>query len=159
MKSHQPSQMTVLTMREKTQRAVAPMIIPPDGGWGWVIVMTGFMASSIMDGISYCFFLYRDPMVHDLEIDPSDISFLSALFTGFYFIGGKNSSFNVGLMFSLVLSSSLKLNKQNSISKCSLFNARIKISCITTSQLSCFSEVEITSAKINSIFHTSSVIS
>lgn len=101
MKSHQPSQMTVLTMREKTHRAVAPMIIPPDGGWGWVIVMTGFMASSIMDGISYCFFLYRDPMVHDLEIEPSDISFLSALFTGFYFIGGKNSSFNVYLQFVL----------------------------------------------------------
>lgn len=108
MKSHQPSQVTVLTMREKTHRAVAPMIIPPDGGWGWVIVVTGFVASSIMDGISYCFFLYRGPMATDLEIEPSDISFLSALFTGFYFIGGKNS---LMCIFSLALRSWLKLLK------------------------------------------------
>lgn len=81
--------MTILTQKYGEGHTFAPMIVPPDGGWGWVIVLIGVLACAIIDGISYCFFLYRDPMAEELNIDKGDISFLSAIFTGFYFIGGK----------------------------------------------------------------------
>ncbi|XP_054272430.1 monocarboxylate transporter 14-like isoform X2 [Macrosteles quadrilineatus] len=68
-------------------RAMAPMIVPPDGGWGWVIVLVGLVGSCCVDGCVYSFFLFREPISKDLKIPQSDISYLSSLNTGFYFVG------------------------------------------------------------------------
>ncbi|XP_046671251.1 uncharacterized protein LOC124361250 [Homalodisca vitripennis] len=88
MTSRAVSQITILTQKGVANNTLAPLIVPPDGGWGWIIVFVGFFSYIVVDGVSFCFYLYRDPMVHDLGILPGDISFLSALFTGFYFFGG-----------------------------------------------------------------------
>ena len=37
--------------------------VPPDGGWGWVVVMAGFLCNMVLDGIGYSFGILLTPLM------------------------------------------------------------------------------------------------
>ena len=37
--------------------------VPPDGGWGWVVVIAGFLCNMVLDGIGYSFGILLNPLM------------------------------------------------------------------------------------------------
>lgn len=65
---------------------------PPDGGWGWVIVIASFMNQLILDGIVFAFGAF---MLHYKEYFHSSAAATSALMSlllGCYMLSGENVS-------------------------------------------------------------------
>ncbi|CAD6215459.1 GSCOCG00011200001-RA-CDS [Cotesia congregata] len=64
------------------------MVVPPDGGWGWVIVAASFMCNVIVDGIIFSFGTFLDPIAQEFKVNKSRVAFASSLQTGFYLMAG-----------------------------------------------------------------------
>ena len=64
-------------------------MVPPDGGWGWVVVAAAFICILIMDGISTSFGILVPVFRDEFNASVSQISLVNSLFTGIYFIFGK----------------------------------------------------------------------
>ena len=61
----------------------------PDGGWGWVVVMAGFLVHFILDGIGNTFGIFLDPLVEDFQSDTATVVWASSLGCGVSFLAGK----------------------------------------------------------------------
>ena len=48
--------------------------LPPDGGWGWVVVAASFFCLCVLDGISYTFGMFLVPLMEDMECGRSGVS-------------------------------------------------------------------------------------
>jgi len=48
--------------------------LPPDGGWGWVVVAASFLCLSVLDGISYTFGMFLAPLMKDMECGRGGVS-------------------------------------------------------------------------------------
>ncbi|XP_063991262.1 monocarboxylate transporter 14 [Diachasmimorpha longicaudata] len=64
------------------------MIVPPDGGWGWVIVAASFMCNLIVDGIIFSFGVFLPHISRDLNISEPSVALVGSLQTGFYLMAG-----------------------------------------------------------------------
>ncbi|KAK6110160.1 Major Facilitator Superfamily protein [Brugia pahangi] len=68
-------------------------ISPPDGGYGWVIVLASFFANVIVDGIIYSI---GETLVEiweqDFRTTSMQASIVQSLLTGFYFLAGPMAS-------------------------------------------------------------------
>ncbi|VIO86427.1 Uncharacterized protein BM_BM5077 [Brugia malayi] len=68
-------------------------ISPPDGGYGWVIVLASFFANVIVDGIIYSI---GETLVEiweqDFRTTAMQASIVQSLLTGFYFLAGPMAS-------------------------------------------------------------------
>ena len=71
--------------RHKTQ--VPPAA--PDGGWGWVVVLAGFLIHFILDGIHNTFGIFKDPLVKHFDSDSATVVWASSLGCGVSFLAGK----------------------------------------------------------------------
>ena len=49
----------------------------PDGGWGWVVVLSSFILNCVLDGICNSFGIIMDPLVKDLSLDPVSVVFIT----------------------------------------------------------------------------------
>ena len=38
----------------------------PDGGWGWVVVLSSFMCLCVLDGAAYTFGVFIDPLIEEM---------------------------------------------------------------------------------------------
>lgn len=72
------------------------MVVPPDGGWGWVIVAASFMCNVIVDGIIFSFGTFLDPIAQEFKVSKSRVAFASSLQTGFYLMAGKSFFYFMG---------------------------------------------------------------
>lgn len=61
---------------------------PPDGGWGWMVVLASFMCNLILDGIAYTFGILLKPLVQDFDSDAGTISWVGSLLCGVYMLSG-----------------------------------------------------------------------
>lgn len=62
---------------------------PPDGGWGWVVVVASFFSNLIVDGVLYTFgVLYVELLVSFPEAGKAKIALIGSLLGGIYLIGG-----------------------------------------------------------------------
>lgn len=68
---------------------VAYMIVPPDGGWGWVIIFVTFLGCVILDGVSFSFSSFRKPIADSLSISSTEVAMLNSIFIGIYFVACK----------------------------------------------------------------------
>lgn len=72
--------------------ATATVIVPPDGGWGWVIVAASFMSNMIVDGIVFCI----GPIIEEIQISfgasKAKVALISSLLSGFYLMAGPFAS-------------------------------------------------------------------
>jgi len=75
---------------------VDEIVIAPDGGWGWVIVIASFFSNMVVDGTVFSFGVLVDP-IKDASggtISISTIAWVGSLATGFYFLAGTTLYFN-----------------------------------------------------------------
>ncbi|CRK86208.1 CLUMA_CG000154, isoform B [Clunio marinus] len=62
---------------------------PPDGGYGWVIVIASFLCNMIVDGIAYTFGVFLDNIVKDFkENGPGKVALVGSLLSGMYLTAG-----------------------------------------------------------------------
>ncbi|XP_034253113.1 uncharacterized protein LOC117652365 isoform X2 [Thrips palmi] len=70
------------------------MVVPPDGGWGWVVVAASFMCNMVVDGIIFTFGLLQANLVKEWSSVPgatvteSEVALVGSLQTGFYLMAG-----------------------------------------------------------------------
>jgi len=62
--------------------------VPPDGGWGWVVVIASFTCNLILDGIAYTFGVLLNPLVKDFDSDSATVSWVGSLLCGTYMLSG-----------------------------------------------------------------------
>ncbi len=58
--------------------------IPPDGGWGWVIVMSSFLCNLIVDGIAYTFGVFMPEFVRYFDEGKGTVAWVGSLLAGVY---------------------------------------------------------------------------
>nr|KAG5700447.1 hypothetical protein BaRGS_010360 [Batillaria attramentaria] len=78
---------------EGTLEVVLPS--PPDGGWGWVIVVASLMANIIVDGITYTFGIFLPKFQQAFQQPKRTIALAGSLQVGTYLCVG----FGFGMMY------------------------------------------------------------
>ncbi|KAL7294650.1 hypothetical protein TKK_0011953 [Trichogramma kaykai] len=68
--------------------AYVEMIVPPDGGWGWVIVAASFMCNLVVDGIMFSYGVFFDHIKQHYNATSAQVSLAGSLQTGFYLMAG-----------------------------------------------------------------------
>ncbi|CAH1176842.1 unnamed protein product [Phaedon cochleariae] len=64
------------------------VVIPPDGGWGWVVVAVAFVCNFIIDGTTYTFGIFLTDISKTFEVHPTKVALVSSLLSGFYYFAG-----------------------------------------------------------------------
>lgn len=64
------------------------IVIPPDGGWGWVVVVVSFLFNFVADGIMYTFGLFLIDISKSFEATETKVSLANSLMSGFYYLLG-----------------------------------------------------------------------
>ena len=65
-------------------------IIPPNGGWGWVVVASAFYINVVIDGIQLTFGVFIDDISENLHLDVPQVAFANSLMFGMHLIMGKS---------------------------------------------------------------------
>ena len=64
----------------------------PDGGWGWVVVLAGFIVHFLLDGINYTFGIMLGPIVEDFGSEPETVVWAGSLLIGVNMLSGQDHS-------------------------------------------------------------------
>ncbi|XP_014487210.1 PREDICTED: monocarboxylate transporter 12-like [Dinoponera quadriceps] len=64
------------------------MVVPPDGGWGWVIVAASFMCNLFVDGIIFSFGVFLNDIANAFAVSKARVALVGSLQTGFYLMAG-----------------------------------------------------------------------
>uniref|UniRef100_A0A1B6DPH3 Major facilitator superfamily (MFS) profile domain-containing protein n=1 Tax=Clastoptera arizonana TaxID=38151 RepID=A0A1B6DPH3_9HEMI len=70
------------------QTVTTYVTVPPDGGWGWVIVAASFCCNFFVDGIVYTSGVFLDHIAKEFNQEPASVAFVGSLLSGFYLIAG-----------------------------------------------------------------------
>ncbi|XP_050296716.1 monocarboxylate transporter 12-B-like isoform X2 [Anthonomus grandis grandis] len=68
------------------------VVVPPDGGWGWVIVFASFMCNLIVDGIIFSFATFLRGIADEFGVTKPEVSIVGSLMSGFYLMVGPFAS-------------------------------------------------------------------
>jgi MFS transporter, MCT family, solute carrier family 16 (monocarboxylic acid transporters), member 14 len=66
----------------------ASVIIPPDGGWGWLVMMASFSCNVIVDGIIFSAGSILIPIQTSFGASKAETAFVTSLLSGFYLMAG-----------------------------------------------------------------------
>ncbi|GFU07310.1 monocarboxylate transporter 14 [Nephila pilipes] len=69
------------------------MPLPPDGGWGWVVVFAAFMINFIADGISFSFGVLFIDFVHYFGASKAKTSWVGSIFLSMPLLAGPVASY------------------------------------------------------------------
>lgn len=67
----------------------ASLVQPPDGGWGWAVVLGSFFCNAIVDGIIFSYGLLLPELSKDLGVSKGRLAWVGSLLAGFYLIAGN----------------------------------------------------------------------
>ena len=67
------------------------MPTPPDGGWGWMVVLSSFMLQAIRGGIVSSFGVFLIAFIEQFDAGRSDVGSISSLMVGLSFCCGTYS--------------------------------------------------------------------
>ncbi|RZB40360.1 monocarboxylate transporter 3, partial [Asbolus verrucosus] len=56
--------------------------VPPDGGWGWVVVMAAFLCNFIADGSIYTFGIFLQDISKSFDVPPTTVAVGNSLMAG-----------------------------------------------------------------------------
>jgi len=69
--------------------SVSPYIpLPPDGGYGWVIVLASFMNHVIVDGFAFTFGVFMDDFTEYFGAGKAKTAVVGSLMAGCYLLSG-----------------------------------------------------------------------
>jgi len=81
------------------------IVTPPDGGWGWVIVLASFMNQFILDGICYAFGSFMLEYANYFGSSAATTSALMSTLVGCYMLSGTvDAMLNIKVQLFAVLS-------------------------------------------------------
>lgn len=61
---------------------------PPDGGWGWVVVLSSFAISMLVDGVCFSFGIFFDEFRHEFGGTKAETSWIGSVLNGTYLAVG-----------------------------------------------------------------------
>jgi hypothetical protein len=64
-------------------------VVPPDGGWGWVIVGASFFCNLVVDGIIFAFGMFLRDIAGTFGESKAKVSIIGSLLAGFYLMVGE----------------------------------------------------------------------
>lgn len=70
----------------------AEVVVPPDGGWGWVVVVASFMCNMIVDGFIFSFGAFLPEIAATFNVSKAHVTLVGSLMSGFYLIAGPFAS-------------------------------------------------------------------
>lgn len=65
------------------------VVIPPDGGWGWLVVAAAFTSFLVTEGIVYSFGVFLKNIADDLGCTRSQVSIIGAVKSSSVCFSGK----------------------------------------------------------------------
>lgn len=65
---------------------------PPDGGYGWVIVLVSFVCNLVVDGIAYSFGIILQRLAEDFDETVGKVAWAGSLLNGVYLLTGPVAS-------------------------------------------------------------------
>ncbi|RZF46933.1 hypothetical protein LSTR_LSTR011764 [Laodelphax striatellus] len=77
---------------EEEQGVTALVAVPPDGGWGWVVVFASFFCNALVDGLVFSFGAFLSQIPESLNESKAAVSLIGSLLSGFYLIAGPVAS-------------------------------------------------------------------
>ncbi|CAH1972935.1 unnamed protein product [Acanthoscelides obtectus] len=72
--------------------STAEIVVPPDGGWGWVVVLASFMINLVVDGIIFSFSAFLGEIAAEFGAGKAEVTLVGSLMSGFYLITGPFAS-------------------------------------------------------------------
>merc|ERR1719264_2454688 len=85
-----PLESNTMLQRNQTRSDGTP--VPPDGGWGWVVVMAGFLCNMVLDGIGYSFGILLKPLMEHYGAGKGLMSLVGSILTGVILLTGPLAS-------------------------------------------------------------------
>jgi len=64
--------------------------LPPDGGWGWVVVAAAFISNLIVGGVCYMFGIIMPELLHYFQAGKGKTAFVGSVVPGTMSIVGKS---------------------------------------------------------------------
>ena len=61
---------------------------PPDGGWGWMVVLGSFVLHTIRGGLANSFGVFLVAFIEQFDAGRGDVGWISSLMTGMIFFSG-----------------------------------------------------------------------
>lgn len=65
------------------------IVVPPDGGWGWVIVVAAFLSNMIADGITFTFGIFLEELSNAFNVTIGTVTLIGSVMNFFYYLSGK----------------------------------------------------------------------
>ena len=81
---------------------------PPDGGWGWIVVLACFLTTFTLDGIGYSFGMFMEPLKQEMGEGNFGVASVGSIQVGVDLIRTRN-------VFLLVTVTSSRFWKQQNI--------------------------------------------
>ncbi|XP_043645221.1 monocarboxylate transporter 3 [Drosophila teissieri] len=66
----------------------AAVVVPPDSGWAWVVMVASFLCCTVIDGIVFCAPLIGELLMDEFKVGKAYVSFVSSLLSGCYLMAG-----------------------------------------------------------------------
>ena len=63
--------------------------VPPDGGWGWVVMISSFLSNVIVDGVCYTYTIYYNELLDYFGASRGKTALVGALLPACYLLVGK----------------------------------------------------------------------
>jgi hypothetical protein len=88
-KSPSPSSQGKPKFKKRPAGSARTPIAAPDGGWGWVVVLSSFTISVIVDGIGYTFGIVKNELDNHFQTASSTTAWAGSLLNGVYLSTGE----------------------------------------------------------------------
>lgn len=64
------------------------MVIAPDGGYGWLVVLASFTSNCLVDGVGFSYSIYMEVLQKVLNVSLTQISLIPSIMMGLYLMCG-----------------------------------------------------------------------
>lgn len=78
----------VINESDEVDNSTAAVVIPPDSGWAWVVMVASFLCCTVIDGIVFCSGFLLPSLVREFEVSEGYCAFVSSLLSGCYLMAG-----------------------------------------------------------------------
>ncbi|XP_055916153.1 uncharacterized protein LOC129948997 [Eupeodes corollae] len=73
---------------EEIEDSSAEVIVPPDGGWAWVVMVASFLCNTVVDGIVLSSGMIQVSLMNEFKVSEGYVQLVSSLLSGFYLMAG-----------------------------------------------------------------------